>query len=142
MDVEIVRGMSMEVEVAHFNRKIWGHTAQVMAHPVFEVHHIRGKAGGFCSKHQHVHKHNHFHVISGEICVRVWWPDKNPDKPDKRHLLRGQGVTIPPGVKHQFEVIQDCEVIETYWAGVDHDDIIREYEGGMHASQAETYATD
>lgn len=128
----------MDVEIAHFNKKVWGTTARVMAHPVFEEYIIRGVKGGFCSKHRHVHKWNHFHVVNGELIVRVWWKDGNPEKPDKRHLLRGQGVSIPPGVFHQFEVVEDgTEAIEIYWANVDPDDIEREYEGGIMGAVTE-----
>lgn len=132
----------MDVEIAHFKKKPWGQTAVVLSRPGFAVNHLCGLPGGFCSQHYHNSQWNHFHIIRGEICIRVWEPNGNPAKPDKRHLLRGQGVTIPPGVDHQFEVIQECDVVETCWANVDLDDIVRKHEGGMHVSQAETNPTD
>jgi len=120
----------MDVIHAHWKPKVWGETACVKAHPLFEVHAIRGLPGGFCSRHRHHAKWNHFHVVAGELLIRIWPPEAPPDQigrgVDERHLTAGQMVVVAPGVLHQFEVIAaDTQAIEIYWTAIDPDDIDR-----------------
>ncbi len=111
-------------------KKVWGLTAEVMRHPVFEVHAIKGCKGGYCSRHHHIHKWNLFYVVSGRLAVIEELPGRTA--PIKSMLPAGQSLAIAPGRWHRFVVLEDnTQAIEVYWAGVDHDDIIRATVGGM-----------
>ena len=102
--------------------KIWGKTQLVFAYNSTEVHIIEGKAGYKCSCHSHDHKWNRFTVISGLLKIMVHHMDGTIDE---TLLGKWQSTDVPPGVKHQFIVMEDTMAIETYWVTLDAQDINR-----------------
>jgi mannose-6-phosphate isomerase-like protein (cupin superfamily) len=101
--------------------KVWGDTRMVFAWNGTSAHLIHIVKGGFCSRHSHKHRWNRFIVLRGCIAVRIW-RDGIPDE----SFLRAGGVSdVPPGVRHQFEALEESEVIEMYWTVLDEEDIDR-----------------
>ena len=110
--------------------KIWGSTELVHLVPgVLEFHRIEAKKGGVCSKHAHQSKTNGFFVESGKMLIREW--QNSYDLVDETILEAGDYTVVPPGVYHQFEVLEDCVAFELYYAELIGDDIIRESVGKM-----------
>ena len=110
--------------------KIWGTTECLVRWDAVEVHHLKTKAGGYCSIHRHG-KVNIFHVVRGEVAVTLFEPDDNVV------LTDGQGFEVPTMRWHRFKSITDAEVIEVYLpAPLRADDIERRSEGGMESPDA------
>ena len=109
--------------------KVWGKTENVFTNHNFEFHRIEVNAGGYCSKHKHVHKYNGFFVESGKLVVSVW--KSGYDLVDKTEISAGQFHVVPPGEFHVFEALEDTVAFELYWAEFDSNDIVRENHGGV-----------
>jgi mannose-6-phosphate isomerase-like protein (cupin superfamily) len=109
--------------------KVWGSTELILSTPTFEIHRIETHAGGYCSKHKHVHRYNAFYVESGTMEIHVWKNDY--DLVDITTLHEGEITTVPPGEYHMFKSISDCVVFEIYHlTNFDINDIVRESVGG------------
>lgn len=105
--------------------KIWGSTELVALVPgVVELHRLEAVEGGVCSKHAHQSKTNGFYVESGKLLIREW--QQRYDLVDETILEAGDYCTVPPGVQHQFEALEDTVAFELYYAELISDDIIRE----------------
>ena len=114
--------------MANVQGKVWGKTELVALVPgVLEFHRIEAKVGGVCSKHAHQSKTNGFFVESGRLLIREW--QNAYDLVDETILEAGDYCTVPPGVYHQFEVLEDCVAFELYYAELLSDDIVRESVG-------------
>ena len=108
--------------------KVWGRTELVALVPgVLEFHRIEAKKGGVCSKHAHQSKTNGFYVEEGKLLIREW--QNAYDLVDETILGPGDYCIVPPGVFHQFEVLEDCIAFELYYAELIGDDIVRESVG-------------
>ena len=108
--------------------KVWGETELVHLVPgVVEFHRIEAVKGGVCSKHAHQSKTNAFYVESGQLLIREW--QNAYDLVDETILGPGDVCQVPPGVMHQFEVLEDCVAFELYYAELLSDDIVRESVG-------------
>ena len=108
--------------------KIWGSTELVALVPgVLEFHRIEAVRGGVCSKHAHQSKTNGFYVEEGKLLIREWQNAYN--LVDETILGPGDYCIVPPGVFHQFEVLEDCIAFELYYAELIGDDIVRESVG-------------
>jgi len=101
--------------------KLWGQTQSVFAWNGVSAHSIRVKAGGYCSKHSHQHRWNRFLVLRGRLLVRIW----KDGSPDETVVSEGGVSDVPPGVRHQFEALEDVEAVEFYWTVCDDGDIDR-----------------
>lgn len=110
--------------------KIWGKTQLVFATDTVEVHTLSILKGGYSSRHSH-QKWNRFQVISGRLIVRMFH-DNGEDMVDETTLTAGQITDVPPGVRHEFEALENCAVIEIYWVSLDASDINRHgTQGGL-----------
>jgi quercetin dioxygenase-like cupin family protein len=114
--------------------KVWGTTQPLIVTPLVEVHKVRAKAGGFCSKHSHTRKWNAFLVIEGRLKIKVWKQDY--DLVDETTLLPGDITTVRPGEVHQFVVPEDhdCVFLEIYYLEGLGPDITRTTCGGASPS--------
>lgn len=108
--------------------KIWGSTFLIFQNPLFEVHRIFIKRGGYCSKHYHKYKYNMFYVEEGQLKITVY-PVNNPFV--ETILLSGEQTTINPNEFHRFEAMEDTTAYEIYYSNMQADDIIREDDGGI-----------
>lgn len=108
--------------------KVWGSTALVHANPFTETHLLEIRKGGFCSEHRHARKTNLFVVISGRILVKIWHDHSSPDSTE---LGAGESTSVPPGVFHQFEGLEDAIVLEIYESASIEEDIDRRTVGGV-----------
>ena len=116
------------IDMALRQGKVWGSTELVALVPgVLEFHRIEAKKGGVCSKHAHQSKTNGFFVESGKLLIREW--QNRYDLVDETILEAGDYCIVPPGVYHQFEVLEDCIAFELYYAELIGDDIVRETVG-------------
>lgn len=121
--------------------KVWGETRLVTHVPgVVEMHRIEARKGGVCSKHAHQSKTNGFYVESGQLLIREW--QNRYDLVDETVLKAGDYCTVPPGVYHQFEVLEDCVAFELYYAQLIEDDIVRESVGFSKPVDKEAYKDD
>lgn len=128
-DEEQCKEVSTQVET-----KAWGEVRHIFDGPV-SVSLLKVSEGGFSSIHKHVKRWNHFKVITGEIQVSTFvvFGDQHRSE-DRWKLEAGETIDIPPGVLHQFKVIESGQVVEIYWtedgSPAEKDDIIRITEGG------------
>jgi|TARA_Y100000310_G_scaffold344170_1_gene455505 quercetin dioxygenase-like cupin family protein len=107
--------------------KIWGDTIEILNTPNVEIHRIRGVVGHQCSEHYHRYKRNWFYVISGKLLIRRW---KENDMIDETTLKASEQTSVPANEWHQFEVLEDCDALEGYWAETQVIDITRRSQGG------------
>lgn len=110
--------------------KFWGTTRCLHRGPTIEIWHASIKRGGYSSKHTHQLKLNDFYVVSGKMIVRLFHADGNTVSVC---IEAGQHFTVAPGDLHQFESLQDTELIETYHARMP-EDIFRVTEGGVNVT--------
>ena len=109
--------------------KIWGQTSLIYANHVLELHRIEVKAGGFCSKHKHLHKWNGFFVEKGTLKISVFKNDYA--LVDETILKAGDFMAVKPSEFHMFKAEEDTVAMEIYWAEpLDAEDIERETVGG------------
>lgn len=77
-----------------------------------------------CSWHWHDKMYNQFYCVSGVLGVRT-------DKGYTTEITSGQGFTVEPGVKHEFQTYtHHTQVIEIAYVEFDGNDIHRERLGG------------
>lgn len=108
--------------------KVWGKTQNLFNKNNVEIHRIKTKQGGFCSKHRHKHKYNMFYVESGKIEIEVW--KNNYNLIDKTIISEGELTTVLPMEYHRFRSLEDSIVYEIYWVELCENDIDREDVGG------------
>ncbi|KKL21210.1 hypothetical protein LCGC14_2447760, partial [marine sediment metagenome] len=113
--------------------KVWGRTQLVFAHNSVETHIVEVIGGFKCSQHSHKHKWNRFIVISGKLAIRMFYDDGK--KADETILDAWQVTDVPPGVKHEFEALEDTLAIEVYWVVLDAQDIDRHGTTGGEVSE-------
>lgn len=112
--------------------KVWGTTAALIERPVFSIHLLDIRAGGYSSEHRHERKLNHFYVITGTLEIRQWPANGHAaETPDVTVLNAGDSMTVPIGVWHQFHAVTDCVCLETYESSPVEDDIERRTHGGI-----------
>jgi mannose-6-phosphate isomerase-like protein (cupin superfamily) len=112
----------------HKQGKVWGWTMEVFRRNNVLVNRIETIPKRFCSKHHHQHKFNMFFVERGKLLVRVWG-DKLVDDTILGPL---ESCVVPPGVWHQFRVIEpDTVAYEFYWQEMIGEDIVRATVGGI-----------
>lgn len=117
--------------------KLWGVTRCLHADATHEVWHASPKKGGYSSVHYHRKTPNKFYLVSGRMSVdefRTNLQDGRPgDQPIKCHVLNpGQEIVIEEGTWHRFVALEDCELIELYWATLRAGgDIVRSDFGGI-----------
>lgn len=114
--------------------KVWGLTELLEREDSMHLHRITFEAGGVCSEHLHEHRANLFYVLSGELIVRTW-DEEYKDRITDYHLRAHDFLTIPSGVRHQFEGVKSGVALEIYWddAGytLNENDIVRFTQGYM-----------
>jgi len=109
--------------------KVWGQTQEIFKNPSFELHRIKVKKGGYCSKHKHIHKFNAFYIEKGKLKIRVFETDY--DLIDETIISTGDLSIVKPGNYHMFEALEDTICYEIYWVELNHNDIERETIGGI-----------
>lgn len=107
--------------------KVWGETRPIVVNPFCELHYIKIKQGGVCSKHLHRFKTNGFYVLSGELIIRTW--QKDYDLVDETRLTAGEYYEAKPNLYHQFEAVTSVEAFEIYFPTPISHDIVRETVG-------------
>ena len=118
--------------------KAWGTTQTLISDRLAELHKIVVKPGGYCSRHHHERRHNHFSVASGQLVVMNYSTNIN------RILTEGMSYTAQAGDVHKFINYGPADVVayELYTvteahmemhseARIDPDDIIRQDVGGV-----------
>lgn len=116
--------------------KVWGETSLVFQNKMVAVHCLEIKKGGFSSEHRHWIKTNHITVLRGELIILTWRDSENPSNHrksmiDQTRLRAGGEFVCAPGIWHQFQAVEDSEVIEIYTAELLEPDIERRTRGGM-----------
>lgn len=115
--------------------KAWGSVEHVLTDNRLVVSVLDVKANAYCSIHKHAKRFNHFVVVSGKIRIFYFGKGESPiNEGNYLDLESGGSVTVAPDVWHQFVVVRDGVVCETYWTDdetpADPNDIIRYVEGG------------
>jgi len=111
--------------------KFWGRTRCVCDTDLYSQHELELKAGGYCSIHYHESRANRFFIHSGRIAVVTFhaWAI------DRKILTSGNALDVRAGVVHQFQVLEDGEMVEEYYPDggpVRNDDIVRLCQGGVN----------
>ncbi len=122
--------------------KVWGETVPLFNQNNVEVHFVKIKKGGYCSKHCHKAKYNKFLVLHGELKVSIWKDYGTETLEDISIVRTGQECTVSPGDFHRFEAIEDTQALEIYWVDLRVDDIVRQDHGGMKADETKTINRD
>lgn len=99
--------------------KIWGFNTEIFFTDTVSVNVLHIDKGGTCSLHSHKSKYNKFHVISGELKLRVESFDQ------LIHLHSGEEFTVYPGQEHRFRAEMLTVVVETVYTKLDVGDINR-----------------
>ena len=134
--------------------KVWGSTKPLLQTPAIEIHRIKVKEGGYCSKHTHQSKINAFYVLSGVLQVSRWKTYLHEVRKiiqagfdqhqmvDKTKLYHDEICIVPAGEPHMFMALEDTIALEIYWAELNHNDIHRDLIGGMDESNNLTLFED
>lgn len=111
--------------------KVWGITTPLFNKNNVELHIIKIKKGGFCSKHLHKHKYNRFIVLEGQLKISIWKDYGTETLEDVSILDHSQECTVSPGDFHKFEALEDTTALEIYWVELSTNDIARLDHGGI-----------
>lgn len=103
--------------------KCWGRNTEVFKNDSVSTNYLELIKGGVCSWHFHRHKNNTFHLISGKVLIKT--------EHNETILEPGNSLLVLAPLKHQFEALEDSEMIEVMWVGYDPSDIVRETQGFM-----------
>lgn len=122
-------------ETCAVERKCWGDTRRIGLGSSWDVHYLNLIAGGYCSRHRHLHKANLFYVATGRIAVEFFNPDESvPYKTVE--VGPEQTLSVPALVWHRFRVLESGIAVEIYWPGSwNPDDIDRAEQGGMNPNE-------
>ena len=120
--------------------KAWGSVQHILKDNRLIVSVLDVEAGTYCSVHKHKTRFNHFVVISGKIRLFYFGKGESPiNEGNYLDLESGDSITVGPDVWHQFVVVHEGVVVETYWTEdktpADPNDIIRYVEGGHDYTQ-------
>jgi mannose-6-phosphate isomerase-like protein (cupin superfamily) len=128
-------------------KKPWGSTVPLLESSAHRYERIIVNQGGFSSVHYHAEQYNWFQMQTGSI--GVYWFGETPydSAPPERHyqiLRAGEHLIIPPGIWHQFVVLESGVGHEFYWTGGSlcrAEDIIRATENGESGYEEPTWQT-
>lgn len=115
--------------------KVWGYTCPLFFKNNVELHFIKVKKGGYCSKHLHKYKYNQFIVFEGQLKVTIWKQYGIEILQDVTFVGKDQICIVPPGEFHKFEALEDTTALEVYWVDLNQNDIVREDQGGLFPNE-------
>ncbi len=105
--------------------KRWGKTSLLFSTPSASFHALECVEG--CSSiHRHLHKFNHFYVVSGCIAVSVYTDEREQERTS--FLRAGEHTMVDPGVWHQFTVVEPGTMTEWYTPDNGHSVDVRDIE--------------
>jgi len=103
--------------------KCWGTNVEIFRSDSVSVNFLQLLKGGVCSYHFHKSKHNIFYLISGRVLIRT--------EDGVTTMSPGESVHVAALVKHQFEALEDSNLLEVMHIIYDPTDIVRETQGFM-----------
>lgn len=105
--------------------KIWGERWLIRDDSTHAISYLKLDEGYRCSWHKHDTKYNLFVVLTGAIKIIIEELGK------KKHIIltSGQELTIKPGQWHEFQALENSQVIEEMYVEYFEADIIRENKG-------------
>lgn len=101
--------------------KCWGSNTEIFQNDIVSVNLLNLVKGGVCSWHFHRHRHNTFYLVSGKVIIRTEFGETE--------LTPGKSVLVQAPMKHQFEALEDSELIEVMYVQYCSEDIVRETQG-------------
>lgn len=112
--------------------KVWGETEEIFRSDTISINLLRIKKGGFCSEHYHHAKVNLFQILSGSLDVYQFPIGASEgEKPDRTRLRAGEATSIPTGVWHYFQAVEETVCLEIYSVRLVGEDIVRRSQGGV-----------
>lgn len=105
MNGQWVRG-PVHIEPKGWGREIWIANSELYCGKILEI-----CCGKRCSLHFHKLKTESFYLRSGRLRVRVKESQHSPNIREFE-LVPGDCMDVPPGLVHQLEAIEDCELYE------------------------------
>lgn len=118
----------------HKNRrqfKLWGVNDEIFSTDSAIVNVLHINKGGTCSRHVHKYNQNLFHIISGQLRIKLIDPEGLGFAPQDEliNLLPDVRYHILSGVEHQFQAVEDTVAIEIVYNKVHRGDIDRKEPG-------------
>ena len=92
-------------------KKGWGYEKWVVNKEQYCGKLLFFEKGKKCSWHFHKQKDEVFYLQSGRMIVRYSEND-NPEFAEEIMLTPGQNFYVYPGLRHQMEALEDCELFE------------------------------
>jgi len=103
--------------------KCWGRNTEIFKNSSVSVNFLNLVKGGVCSWHFHRHKNNIFYLVSGKVLIKTEY--------NETILEPGNSILVQAPMKHQFEALEDSNLIEVMFVTYDPADIVRETQGYM-----------
>jgi mannose-6-phosphate isomerase-like protein (cupin superfamily) len=123
------------LQTSEVQEKPWGTTQRLLAASGVRVHRITVKKGCHCSVHRHKYQFNMFWVEAGSLKIDIFQvPQIDYERPsvsripkvEKSYIVTpGLITTVPPGVWHWFEGLEDSIGLELYFSEAAESDIQR-----------------
>jgi hypothetical protein len=102
-----------KVPLTGIQPKRWGFTiSTAISDRPIHVAYAQMKAGEFSSVHYHEFLYNRFFLITGRLLIEVF----RGEAIEKVEVLPLQTLDIEPGQLHRMAAIENCQLIEIYWA--------------------------
>ncbi len=100
--------------------KPWGHELLWASTDLYVGKILHVHAGQLLSLQYHERKHESIYVLKGRMIFRY---GETPDALTERVMGEGEAQQVPTGLVHQFEAIEECDILE---ASTPHlDDVVR-----------------
>lgn len=101
--------------------KCWGRNTEIFKNDSASVNFLELIKGGVCSWHFHRHKSNTFYLISGKVLIKT--------EHNETILEPGNSILVEAPLKHQFEALEDSNLLEIMFVEYAASDIVRLVEG-------------
>ena len=95
--------------LSEIHEKGWGHEEWIVNSVLYCGKFLRVEAGKKCSLHYHERKTETMHVTKGSVVFRF---GDSKEELQELTLSRGESFHIEPFLLHQFEAIEDAEIVE------------------------------
>ena len=109
--------------------KCWGENTEIFRNDSVSINFLKLIKGGVCSWHFHRCKSNIFYLISGKVRIKT--------EDGATIMTPGESVVVLAPVKHQFEALEDSELVEVMFVQYKQDDIVRETKGYLKKDESE-----
>lgn len=110
--------MIKKIEVDFLHTDDRGTICQILSIPNSQVNYLFTKKGAKRGSHYHKRNREYFYIINGKIKISAFYVKNNAQKEEKV-FSKGDLFVIEPYAMHDFEFLEDTQMVVVYDLGVE-----------------------